>query len=115
MKTKLPNVRATGRRKLVPRTARKTHGKRTRFQMRTSLARDVFLAGDFNGWNPRSIPLQRESDGSWSVEIELPPGRHEYLFVVDGAWEPDPVATTASNPYGGVNSVVNIGINPALI
>jgi hypothetical protein len=34
-------------------------------------------------------------------------GRHEYLFVVDGQWLPDPKAKeSVQNPFGGRNSVL---------
>jgi hypothetical protein len=39
----------------------------------------------------------------------LPPGRHEYKFVVDGQWLPDPNAqANAFNAYGTLNSVVEV-------
>jgi 1,4-alpha-glucan branching enzyme len=49
-------------------------------------AREVFVAGTFNGWNPSATPLVRDADGNWSVTVELVPGRYEFKFVVDGAW-----------------------------
>ena len=30
-------------------------------------AERVFLVGDFNDWNPTSIPLQRDRSGIWQV------------------------------------------------
>lgn len=37
-------------------------------------AKDVFLVGDFNGWNRRSLPLCKDSEGVWSI------------FLYDGDW-----------------------------
>lgn len=32
-----------------------------------------------------------DRDGTWELELELAPGRYEYLFLVDGRfWEADP-------------------------
>jgi hypothetical protein len=40
-------------------------------------------------------------------DLAVQPGRHEYLFVVDGQWVPDPKAPeTVPNPFGGRNSVL---------
>lgn len=70
--------------------------------------RAVFVAGDFNGWNPTDIPLERDGDGCWVTELLLRPGRHEYLFIVDGIWRPDPETECVPNPFGGVNSLVTV-------
>ncbi len=65
------------------------------------------VAGGFNGWHPQ--PLDHDGDGTWSLDIELPPGTHEYLFVVDEQWLPDPACLEGRpNPYGGENSVLRI-------
>ena len=72
-------------------------------------AQAVYLAGTFNDWNPRATPLQRRDDQRWMCELALPPGTHEYQFVVDGQWTPDPQALeSTSNPFGTVNSVVRV-------
>jgi hypothetical protein len=70
--------------------------------------RRVFVAGDFNAWNPSQLPLRRDGDGCWVAEVPLPQGRHQYLFVVDGEWRPDPESETVPNGVGGVHSVVNV-------
>jgi hypothetical protein len=54
------------------------------------------------------LPLERDGDEYWELEIELPAGRHEYIFVADGAWRPDPMAELVPNAFGGVNSVVAV-------
>jgi hypothetical protein len=70
-------------------------------------AKDVFLVGSFNGWDPRATPLNRDPLGDWSVEIELPNGEHHYRFVVDGEWRDDPTAQlTEKNPFGGFDAVM---------
>jgi 1,4-alpha-glucan branching enzyme len=72
-------------------------------------AKSVCVAGSFNEWNPARTPLTRVSDGTWIGELNGVSGRHEYLFVVDGQWLPDPNAKeSVQNPFGGKNSVLVI-------
>jgi len=73
----------------------------------TAGARQVCVAGSFNGWKPEQTPLSPTGDGRWVGDLTVPPGRHEYLFVVDGRWVTDPNAKeTVENPFGGKNSVL---------
>ena len=70
-------------------------------------AKNVFVAGSFNEWKPEQTPLMRVGDGRWAGDLVVKPGRHEYLFVVDGQWLPDPNAKeSVQNPFGGRNSVL---------
>jgi 1,4-alpha-glucan branching enzyme len=70
-------------------------------------AQKVCVAGDFNNWSTDAHPLLRTGGGVWVLQLKLTPGRHEYLFVVDGKWTPDRLALlSAPNPSGGKNSVM---------
>ncbi len=70
-------------------------------------AKSVYVAGSFNGWSPEKSPLLNTGNGHWVGNLSVAPGRYEYLFVVDGAWLPDPNAReTVANPFGGKNSVL---------
>lgn len=70
-------------------------------------AKHVFVAGSFNEWKPEKTPLEPRGDGRWAGDLAVKPGRHEYLFVVDGQWLPDPAAKeSVQNPFGGRNSVL---------
>jgi 1,4-alpha-glucan branching enzyme len=72
-------------------------------------AKQVAVAGDFNDWKPESSPLVQIGNGRWVGDLNVKPGRHEYLFVVDGQWLPDPNAKeTVQNPFGGKNSVLTV-------
>jgi hypothetical protein len=72
----------------------------------------VCVAGTFNDWRAGATPMVGLGDGRWIKELVLPPGRHEYMFVVDGQWRVDPrAADRVPNPFGGENGVV---IVPAL-
>jgi hypothetical protein len=70
-------------------------------------AATVSLVGDFNGWDLKATPAQRQSDGSWATFVQLPPGRHVYSFVLDGrVFINDPTAPIVPNDFGEKNSVV---------
>jgi 1,4-alpha-glucan branching enzyme len=70
-------------------------------------ASKVSLVGDFNAWDATKSPLVRvPNSGLWKVTLPLPAGRHEYQFVVDGTWLPDPGAPVAGDDgFGRTNSV----------
>jgi len=70
-------------------------------------AKEVFIAGAFNDWDPATTPFIRTEDGKWMLEITLKPGVYEYRLIVDGVWQEDPMsARFAANPFGGLNSVL---------
>jgi len=72
-------------------------------------AKQVFVAGSFNNWQPEQTPLVAASNGRWIGDLKVGLGRHEYLFVVDGQWLPDPNANeSVANPFGGRNSVLTV-------
>ena len=74
-------------------------------------AASVAVVGDFNGWDPRQTRMIRSNhEGRWTARLKLPPGVHQYSFVIDGStWVPDPGAkTTLADGFGGRNSVMII-------
>lgn len=82
----------------------------TKFAYTNATAKEVFLAGQFNGWSSTATPMQKSSAGVWSVTLELDPGRYQYKFVVDGLWQQDIFNPEAmSDGYGGLNSVKFVG------
>lgn len=79
------------------------------FKIKATDAKKVNLAGDFNGWNPNSLPMQRDGD-YWTLSVYLTPGKHRYKFIVDGEWVKDPANKLwEQNEYGTGNSVVWFG------
>lgn len=79
------------------------------FECFDSQAQRVCIAGSFNEWRPAVSPMIPLGGGRWAKRLCLPSGRHEYQFVVDGRWVSDSKADAfASNPYGGVNAVLEI-------
>lgn len=55
-------------------------------------AKQVFIVGDFNQWNPTSHPMKRHVDGSWQLAVSLGHGGHHYQFLIDGERKNDPRA-----------------------
>ena len=72
-------------------------------------ARNVYVAGTFNDWNPQRTPLERNADGEWVIALSLAPGDYEYRFVADDQWMDDPLSCrNVANPFGGVNAVLHV-------
>src|SRR6266849_4867760 len=82
-----------------------------RFSLDAAGARQVALAGDFNGSQPRATFLTDTTGrGHFSVTLPLKPGRYAYMFVVDGAsWVTDPRAEAyRDDGFGNQNALVTI-------
>ena len=82
-----------------------------RFVLQAENARRVALVGDFNEWQAGATQMTPTArPGVWTVDVALPPGRHEYAFVVDGSrWMADPLATVQHDDFGTESSVVTVG------
>ena len=81
----------------------------TEFKLHAPQAKEVFLAGEFNDWNPTEYRLQRDKDGIYKKKLQLKPGRYQYLFRVDGEWRTDPEhPERTTNPFGSENSVITV-------
>ena len=107
--------------KTIPKTATTTASKQSsakhptkkvRFKIKHPKAKSVALVGSFTEWETKPIPLASVQAGLWEGEVELPSGRHEYLFLTDeGEWLPDSEATeSGANPWGGSNSVIVVDL-----
>jgi hypothetical protein len=93
----------------VPAAASEDGAVVVRFTLVAEGAKKVTVAGDFNGWNPEGTPLDQHGNGSFAGTIKLPPGAHEYMFVVDGKWVTDPAATEQRpDGFGRTNSVLRL-------
>jgi len=87
----------------------KKNGKEVEFSLFAPEAHEVYLMGDFNHWDFRSMPMRRGRDGNWSVQTILPPGRYEYKFLADNRWvEDSSAAELASNSFGTQNLVLRV-------
>ncbi|MDH3390680.1 MAG: glycogen-binding domain-containing protein [Desulfobulbaceae bacterium] len=83
----------------------------TEFSLYGPGVNDVYLAGDFNGWQPdaKEYRLRRFKGDIWKKKVMLKPGIYEYQFVVDGQWWCDPSNDNrVTSPYCTQNSVVEV-------
>jgi 1,4-alpha-glucan branching enzyme len=78
------------------------------FRCAAPLDARVYVAGSFNRWSNDKHALTHDAaTGLVQTSVTLPPGRHEYKFVVDGAWMVDPNCPDwVINEHGSLNSVV---------
>lgn len=74
-------------------------------------AKRIYLAGNFNKWQPKEILMEKEENG-WICRIDLEDGKYLYKFIVDDVWIEDPNNPLMEpNEYGGFNSVLLKGGN----
>ena len=47
----------------------------------------IFIAGDFQGWNPGGTPMTPQEDGRWSITLEFEDGASLQYKYTRGSWE----------------------------
>ena len=54
-------------------------------------AETVHLVGEFNDWDEKATPMKQLKDGSFSVTLELEPGReYQFRYLINNKiWEND--------------------------
>lgn len=71
----------------------------------------LYLVGDFNEWNETATPMEKATDGSWSMALTLD-GNREYQYRYldsNSAWHNDWAADAyARNVHGTDNSVLSL-------
>lgn len=72
-------------------------------------AKVVYLAGNFNNWNPTELTMKKE-DGVWKISLELEPGTYQYKYVIEGTnWKEDPEAPGyVDDGFGGYNGIFSL-------
>ncbi len=76
-------------------------------------ARQVFLAGSFNGWDPGANAMKDEGGGVFTITLDLSAGEYLYKYVVDGSWTVDPNAPgRVDDGFGGENGVFTVDKEP---
>lgn len=65
-------------------------------------AKEVYLIGDFNQWNPTVEPMNRVDD-HFEISLFLVAGEYRYQFVVDGKTIDDPDNPPKAKPAPGVH------------
>lgn len=79
------------------------------FEYFAPYALTVTVAGTFNNWAMERNPLRKDASGKWKLNLDLPLGRHEYRYVVDGEWKNEQRPIDANpNPFGGYNNVLSL-------
>lgn len=91
------------------KTAHKTKRRRVEFKFEDSGVKQVYLAGDFNQWDPKSHPMKKSTDGTWKRSILVTPGRYEYKFFADGDWREDRFNDhRCPNNFGTFNCILDV-------
>lgn len=96
--------------------SRKQHAEAIEFTCHAPEAQSVFLAGDFNQWNPEATPMQKADEGIWTVKLKLAPGRYEFKFIIDEHWSCKPgcrdhdlsCPNCVINAFGTMNRVIEV-------
>jgi 1,4-alpha-glucan branching enzyme len=80
------------------------------FTLAADAGSEVYVAGDFNGWDPADKKLaDKKGNGVYSAVIMLAPGEYEYKFVINGTWCVDPNCKEwRQNSLGTLNSVLRV-------
>ncbi len=93
------------RKAAAPKTTRVT------FSVRAEVGSKVFLAGCFNGWDPTAKQMtDKDGTGVFACALNLPKGKYQYKFVINGTWCADPECTDwVQNDMGTLNSVKVVG------
>lgn len=73
----------------LTRTKENSQKRKVHFMFQAPDAKEVCLAGEFNGWHTQTLPMIKDENGAWNAAIELTIGRHEYKLFVDGTWMED--------------------------
>ena len=96
----------------APKAAKPAAPKTTRvtFRIREEVGAKVFLAGSFNNWDATAKQLtDKNGTGEFTCCLNLPKGRYEYKFVVNGTWKADGAcADWVTNDMGTINSVITV-------
>ena len=86
------------------------------FTLKMPEARSVQVVGSFSGWRPskcEKCETPGNDEGTWTITVRLPEGRHEYAFLVDGTKVvPDPFSEFYQDDgFGNRNSILVVGNN----
>lgn len=85
--------------------------RKVKFSYESADAREVFLLGDFNKWDPHAHPMKNDGNGRWNRTVVVPSGKYQYKFLADGQWLVDPCNDQCCpNCFGSDNSVIDLGL-----
>ena len=88
--------------------AKKPATKSVTFTVHADKGKAVYLAGEFNDWNPTAKKMTFKAS-VYSATLKLAAGTYQYKFVIDGTWCADPENTNSlPNDQGTFNSVITV-------
>ncbi len=70
-------------------------------------ANRVHLAGEFNQWRQKDLPMVRDG-GYWKARLRLPPGEFRFRYCADGEWFADFAAFGVEPGRFGMDSIVRV-------
>ncbi|MFH1231191.1 MAG: isoamylase early set domain-containing protein [Planctomycetota bacterium] len=82
-----------------------------RFVLKSSKANSVVVAGTFNDWSINCHFLKKvDENGTWIIILPLPPGRYQYMLIINGnQWLTPPEAEEyVKDGFGLINGVITI-------
>ena len=90
--------------------AKKAATKDVTFTVHAEKDKAVYLAGEFNQWNPTAKKMAyKAKDGIYAATVKLTVGTYQYKFVIDGTWCTDPEnVNSVPNDQGTFNSVIEV-------
>ena len=90
--------------------AKKVATKSVTFTVHAEKGKSVYLAGEFNEWNPTAKKMAYQAKGGlYAATVKLAAGSYQYKFVIDGTWCADPEnANAVANDQGTFNSVITV-------
>ena len=91
--------------------AKKPDVKTVTFTIHAEKGKAVYIAGEFNKWNPTAKKMAYKAKGGlYTATLKLEAGKdYQYKFVIDGTWCADPENTNAvPNDQGTFNSVITV-------
>ncbi|KAL3508071.1 hypothetical protein ACH5RR_033453 [Cinchona calisaya] len=68
--------------------------------------RSVYICGSFTGWTQYPMTPVEGCPTVFQAICSLPPGYHQYKFVVDGEWRHDEHQPHITSNYGTVNTIL---------
>ncbi|WLF79365.1 Cruciform DNA binding protein [Lodderomyces elongisporus] len=69
---------------------------------------DVVVTGTFDNWS-KTLPLVKEADGSFALQVPLPPKKESilYKYIVDGEWKTNPEENVTKDSDGIENNILD--------
>lgn len=109
-KTAKPRKSAKKAVEAKPAAPAKSARKRVTFSLAADAGSEVFVAGEFNNWDPAAKRMtDKDGNGLYSAVLNLAPGEYEYKFVINGIWCVDPNCREwRQNSLGTLNSVLHV-------